>query len=63
MGVQVVVATGLTSDQADELIAAVKAPPSTAQDVKKIPEDGNKGLFTVQATFPAVEAQANDSIS
>ena len=56
MGAQVVVATGLSSDEADELIAAIKAPPSTATDVKKVPEDG--GLFTVQATFPAVQQDA-----
>jgi hypothetical protein len=51
-GVRVVVATGLTSVQADELIAAIKAPPSTATNVTKVPQSG--GLFTVEATFPAV---------
>jgi hypothetical protein len=54
MGVQVVVATGLTSEEADEQIASIKAPPSTATDVKKVPEGG--GLFTVEATFPAAQA-------
>ena len=58
MGAQVVVATGLTSEEADELIASIKAPPSTATDVKKVPQaSGN--LFNVEATFPAVEEEEN----
>jgi hypothetical protein len=55
MGTQVVVATGLTSEEADELIAAIKAPPSTAKDVKKVPQGGDSKLFNVEATFPAKE--------
>ena len=56
MGAQVVVATGLTSEEADELIAAIMAPPSTATDPKKISEGGTPELFTVQVTFPAAPA-------
>jgi hypothetical protein len=52
MSAQVVVAEGLTSQEADELINSIKAPPSTAKDVKKVPQAG--GLFRVEATFPAV---------
>jgi hypothetical protein len=64
MEAQVVVATGLTSEEADELIASIKAPPSTATDVKKVSEGGVPERFTVQATFPAVQqAPANESNS
>lgn len=55
MGAQVVVATGMTSDEADELIASIQAPPSTATDVKKVSEGGTPELFTVEATFPAAQ--------
>lgn len=55
MGTQVVVATGLTSEEADELIASINAPPSTATDVKKVPQGGGSKLFNVEATFPAKE--------
>lgn len=51
-GAHVVIATGLTSEEADDLMAAIKAPPSTATDVKKIAEAG--GRFNVEATFPVV---------
>jgi hypothetical protein len=53
MSARVVVAKDLTSAQADALIAAIKAPPSTAENVKKVPQGGE--LFTVEATFPAVQ--------
>jgi hypothetical protein len=53
MSATVVVAKDMTSAQADALIAAINAPPSTATDVKKVPQEG--GLFTVEATFPAVQ--------
>jgi hypothetical protein len=56
MSAQVVVATGLTSKQADDLIALITAPPSTATDVKKVPEDQDGKFFTVEATFPAVQS-------
>lgn len=52
MAAQVVVATGLTSDEADALIASIKAPPSTATDVKKVPQGGGSQLYNVEATFP-----------
>ena len=52
MTAQVVVATGLTSEEADKLIASIKAPPSTATDVKKVPQGEDKKLFNVEATFP-----------
>ena len=49
MSAQVVVGRGMTSEEADELIALISAPPSTATNVKKV-KDGN--LFNVEATFP-----------
>jgi hypothetical protein len=55
---QVVVATGLTSQEADAQIASITTPPSTATNVKKVPVDG--GLFNVEATFPAVEGSSDD---
>jgi hypothetical protein len=56
MGTQVLIAKGLTSQQADDLIAATNAPPTTATDVKKVPVEGTQPqLFNVQATFPSVE--------
>jgi hypothetical protein len=56
MSVQVVIATGLTSQEADELVAATKEPPTTATNVKKVAQPGNTGLFNVEATFPKAGA-------
>lgn len=58
MGTQVVIATGLTSQEADELVAATREPPTTAKNVKKVPQAGNTGLFNVEATFPTVQGAA-----
>jgi hypothetical protein len=49
MAKKVLVAKNMPSDKADALIEVIKAPPSTAKDVKKIAN--SDGTFNVEASF------------
>ena len=49
MANKVLVAKNVPADKVDALIDVIKAPPSTAKDVKKIAN--SDGTFNVEATF------------